>query len=217
LRYEITVKDYRETTESLISREASRNIALTMELFESYLKDIFCSILCYDSSYLKILEIDTPFITPSFEEMRSLLQSTRINKSPFNKRALNNSNIRKFLNKEFLSLCEASTVQNQFNFNYSELTDALVALRHVITHNNFKITKRQQRFRISYLQFWISLEEGPDAYVLKTSIRQADYLIEKIQEYAFIIFKELSKNYNLEYLSASFSYMPQLINLKGNA
>jgi hypothetical protein len=167
-----------------------------LEMLSGYIKDITAAVIFNDTK----LQKKYAFISKDFDGIRNELSTSKMLHSSLKKRT--------DLRHLFIILREASSsykgyeTSNYLDINLFELYKTLAFLRHIITHQNSKLREtdigKLNQFKVIIERFFNLVEDGDDVLIeLKEhSIHSID---KTFCEFAFIIYKSVSVDNNVEW------------------
>jgi hypothetical protein len=214
LNFELGRREFAEHVDLMISREAATNVARLMERFESFMKDVFSAVLCYDPAQATELGATVPMLVTSIDITRQWANKTRIPAPPFSKQKANGSGIREFLQVEFPAFRAISKGDNVFNLDYDALMAVLILLRHDITHSEMFLGDKTMH-QITMVQLYFSTVINGTQTVLAPTEQQMRNVFDKVTEYAFAIAKFLSMQYRLAVAHYTYSDKPSIMLREG--
>lgn len=213
LAYEVKAEDYETMSKGIVSRVATDSLADGIEAFDKFSKELLTNLLIYQPELAAELELTLPRIITSFEEVKNIILKSNIPVAPFKGR-INSTSVRKYLYKQFPRLKEASQQQNNFERNYAKLIENFTVVRHAITHDSAQLAKTP-KVDVPYLQTLIDIVDKGDYYIIHPTKVQADHVLDLIQEYAFLMTKQLSIELKLPWTQATYSAKPEMMLWEG--
>lgn len=193
-------EEYLQKIDVLVSRESAWTISQAYEAFETFLKDITAAFLHINSQYA-----DTEKLTKSNSKLKKLsLEPTDIEywKNFIRLNYRKNIDLLKFLREIAPELKEAEK-QNNYAIDLTEWYTVVTEVRHAATHSNMLIKSRKM---LSWspgthqlLTHFFPGKNTAGCYTLELSRKDAETSLRLFAEYAFAVFKCLSKLENYDW------------------
>lgn len=187
--YNLTTNNLKEESQRLMSYACCLSIAQGYEVLESYLKNVLAS-LCVENNLYKVFKIDESSNT--FLSVRDKIRYLQ---------EKNNKGLLKLLRtvSESYKHYEKHNIQG---FKLDEWLDLISTVRHAIVHNRqiaseelLKLLASESMKRIFYRYFELrELKLGLTIFITSGNNRDLNYLY---QEFAYLIYKTLSKDFDL--------------------
>jgi hypothetical protein len=194
-RHELKVSDFKEDIALIVSRECSLTLAQVYEIFESFIKKVLSKFLFHNPSYLNTINTKSISVTNDYEGYRDFVNSLQ-------RQGKNNKKLLWALRKISPFYLKHET-DNIWDFNMANWYELVSVIRHAIVHNRQVLTqdvqntisknKNNELFDRYYLN-----EKSFESDIIYTNRVKTGEQICLFNQFAFLIFKSLSRTVNID-------------------
>ena len=193
-RYYLTTDNLDDETSRLLSYVSCLTISQIFEVFESFLKNVLTESAYQQNELIEILKIES--INTQFDSIRSSLYKIQ---------GTNNKGLIKSLRK-VSPFFKQHEHDNIWGINMSDWFNLIASIRHIVIHNRQIVGSDFDPFLKSYgLKKLFDRHFSLNGRLLVLTTYEANTIIDYLYQYAHLIYKGLSKDFELE---LDFNFKP---------